>query len=70
MSKKDTEFFSPSHPFRRSTTYLSFFLQTLGQSGVTSRFQHAFELSQHLQQQLASLSRIRLLVSKTTCYIW
>ncbi|KAK8728422.1 hypothetical protein OTU49_009288 [Cherax quadricarinatus] len=34
---------------------------TLGQSGVVSRFQHAFELGQHLQQHLATLSRIRLL---------
>ncbi|KAG7171412.1 Pyridoxal-dependent decarboxylase domain-containing protein 1-like [Homarus americanus] len=36
-------------------------LQALGQSGVISRFQHAFELSQYLQQHLATLSRIRLL---------
>ncbi|KAK7070197.1 Pyridoxal-dependent decarboxylase domain-containing protein 1 [Halocaridina rubra] len=38
-------------------------LQTLGQSGVVSRFQHAFELSHALQQHLAALPRIRLLVS-------
>lgn len=36
-------------------------LQTLGQSGVILRFQHAFELSQHLQQHLTTLPRIRLL---------
>lgn len=36
-------------------------LQTLGQSGVVSRFQHSFELSHHLQQHLATLARIRLL---------
>ncbi|XP_027239428.2 pyridoxal-dependent decarboxylase domain-containing protein 1 isoform X1 [Penaeus vannamei] len=35
-------------------------LQTLGQTGVISRFQHAFELSQYLQQHLATLPRIRL----------
>lgn len=36
-------------------------LQTLGQSGVVSRFQHSFELSLNLQQHLATLPRIRLL---------
>lgn len=36
-------------------------LMTLGQSGVVSRFQHAFEMSQHLQLHLSTLPRIRLL---------
>ncbi|RXG53148.1 Pyridoxal-dependent decarboxylase domain-containing protein 1 [Armadillidium vulgare] len=36
-------------------------LQTLGHNGVVSRFQHAFELSQHLQKHLAAMDHIRLL---------
>ncbi|XP_063884036.1 pyridoxal-dependent decarboxylase domain-containing protein 1-like [Scylla paramamosain] len=36
-------------------------LMTLGQSGVVSRFQHAFELGRHLQLHLSTLPRIRLL---------
>ncbi|CAL4062157.1 unnamed protein product, partial [Meganyctiphanes norvegica] len=36
-------------------------LQTLGQTGVTSRLQHAFELSQYLQRHLVTLPLVRLL---------
>ncbi|XP_076045196.1 pyridoxal-dependent decarboxylase domain-containing protein 1 isoform X2 [Oratosquilla oratoria] len=41
-------------------------LQTLGQSGVVSRIQHAFELSQQLQWHLSSLNVIRMLSPAAT----